>query len=46
MKLQEAIKGMEVESWELREHSSGKRKAYVRFVQKEPAITVDVKEAE
>ena len=31
MKLQEAIKGMQVESWEAREHSSGKRKVYVRF---------------
>ena len=45
-KLSDAIKGMQVESWEVREHSNGKRKAYVRFVQKEPAITVDVKEAE
>ncbi len=31
MKLNEAIKGMHVESWEAREHSSGKRKVYVRF---------------
>ena len=44
MKLNEAIKGMEVESWELREHSSGKRKVYVRFVPKSSAPTVSVKE--
>ena len=46
MKLQEAIKGMEVESWELREHSSGKRKVYVRFVPKKPIETMSVKEVE
>ena len=43
-KLAEAIKGMQVESWEVREHSSGKRKVYVRFVPKKTAVTVDVKE--
>ena len=43
-KLQEAIKGMEVESWEVREHSNGKRKVYVRFVPKETVVTVNVKE--
>ena len=42
-KLQDAIKGMQVESWEVREHSSGKRKVYVRFAQKEPTLTVNVK---
>ena len=46
MKLNEAIKGMEVESWELREHSSGKRKVYVRFVPRKPVETMNVKEAE
>ena len=44
MKLADAVKGMQVESWEVREHSNGKRKVYVRFVRKEPAVTVDVKE--
>ena len=44
MKLQEAIKGMEVKSWELRECSSGKRKVYVRFAPKEPIETMSVKE--
>ena len=43
--LQDAITGMRVESWEMREHSNGKRKVYVRFVPKEPVVTVDVKEA-
>ena len=46
MKLQEAIKGMHVESWEAREYSSGKRKVYVRFVPKKPVETFDVKEEE
>jgi len=46
MKLQEAIKGMAVKSWELREYSSGKRKVYVRFVPKRSAPIVNVKEAE
>ena len=46
MKLQEALKGMEVESWELREHSSGKRRVYVRFVPKKTAPTMSVKEVE
>ena len=43
-KLQDAIKGMQVESWEVREHSNGKRKVYVRFTQKKPVVTVDVNE--
>ena len=46
MKLQEAIKGMQVESWEAREHSSGKRKVYVRFVPRKPIETMSVKEEE
>ncbi len=46
MKLHEAIKGMEVKSWEAREHSSGKRKVYVRFVPKKPVETMNVKEVE
>ena len=46
MKLQEAIKGMQVESWEAREHSSGKRKVYVRFVPRKAIETMSVKEEE
>ena len=44
MKLHEAIKGMEVKSWERRENSSGKRKVYVRFVPKKPVETMSAKE--
>ena len=36
--LADAIKGMQVESWEVREHSNGRRKVYVRFTQKEPVV--------
>ena len=43
MKLQEAIKGMAVKSWERRENSDGKCKVYVRFAPKEPVLTVNVK---
>ena len=46
MKLNEAIKGMAVDSWEVREHSNGKRKVYVRFAPKVPTPTISVKEAE
>ena len=42
--LAEAIRGMQVSSWEVREHSNGKRKVYVRFAPKEPTLTVNVKE--
>ena len=44
MKLHEAIRGMEVKSWERRENSSGKCTVYVRFVPKSSAPTVNVKE--
>ena len=44
MKLNEAIKGMEVKSWERRENSNGKCTVYVRFVPKSSAPTVSVKE--
>ena len=44
MKLHEAIKGMEVKSWERRENSNGKCAVYVRFVPKSSAPTVSVKE--
>ncbi len=42
--LAEAIRGMQVSSWEVREHSNGRRKVYVRFEERRPALTVDVKE--
>ena len=42
--LAEAIKGMQVSSWEVREHSNGKRKVYVRFEAKRPSLTMNVKE--
>ena len=44
MKLHEAIKGMEVKSWERRESSDGKCAVYVRFVPKSSAPTISVKE--
>ena len=46
MKLNEAIKGMEVKSWERRENSGGKCTVHVRFVPKRSAPIVNVKEAE
>ena len=46
MKLQEAIKGMGVKSWERRENSSGKCTVYVRFVPKKPIETMNEKEEE
>ena len=45
MKLQEAIKGMEVKNWERRENSNGKCVVYVRFAPKSPSQTISVKEA-
>ena len=45
-KLADAIKGMQVESWERRENSSGKCTVYVRFVPRKPIETMNVKEAE
>ena len=44
MKLNEAIKGMEVKSWERRENSNGKCTVYVRFVPKSSAPILSVKE--
>ena len=41
--LAEAIKGMQVKSWEVREHSDGKRVVYVRFTPKEPTLTMNVR---
>ena len=43
--LADAIKGMQVDNWEVREHSNGRRNVYVRFKMKEPEITLSVKEA-
>ena len=40
--LADAIKGMQVKNWEVREHSDGKRAVYVRFAPKEPTLTVNV----
>ena len=45
MKLNEAIRGMEVKGWEKRESSNGKCVVYVRFAPKSPTPTVNVKEA-
>ena len=42
MKLQEALKGMKVKNWEIRESSNGKRVVYVRFVENEKPVTVNV----
>ena len=43
-KLQDAIKGMQVKNWEIREDSTGKRVVYVRFIPKSPNLEVSVKE--
>ena len=43
--LAEAVKGMQVKSWEVREHSTGRRVVYVRFEERRPALTVNVTEA-
>ena len=42
--LAEAVKGMQVKSWEVREHSNGRRVVYVRFEERRPTLTVNVKE--
>ena len=43
--LTDAIKGMKVKNWEERQYSNGMRVVYVRFVPKEPVVTVSVKES-
>jgi endonuclease YncB( thermonuclease family) len=43
-KLQDAIKGMQVKNWEIREDSNGRRVVYVRFVPKEKSLMVEVEE--
>ena len=44
MKLNDAIRGMEVKGWERRERSNGKCAVYVRFAPKSSAPIVNVKE--
>jgi hypothetical protein len=41
----QAVKGMQVDKWEIREFSNGKRKLYAQFVPKKPQIEVVVKKA-
>jgi hypothetical protein len=41
----QAVKGMHVDKWEIREFSNGKRKLYAQFVPKKPQIEVVVKKA-
>ena len=43
-KFVDAVKGMQVDKWELREFSNGKRKLYAQFVPKKPQVEVVVKE--
>ena len=43
--LADAIKGMQVKSWEVREHSNGRRVVYVRFEERRPSLIIVVKEA-
>ena len=43
--LAQALKGMKVKSWEIRENSEGRRVVYVRFVETEPVTTVTVEGA-
>ena len=43
-KLEKTLSTMKVESWEMREHSNGKRKLYVRFIPKEKPVTINVEE--
>jgi len=42
MKLNDALKGMKVKNWEIRESSAGTRVVYVRFTENKPATTVKV----
>ena len=46
MKLQEALKGMKVNNWEMRINDKGRRVVYVRFSEKPAPITVTVNEDE
>ena len=42
-KLQEVIRGMKIASWEVREHSNGRRRVYVRFCEDSKPVTMKVK---
>ena len=42
-KLQDALRGMKVDNWEVRDRSNGKRSVYVRFVEDTKSITVNVR---
>jgi hypothetical protein len=37
-KLEKTLSTMKIESWEMREHSNGKRKLYVRYIPDAPAV--------
>ena len=43
-KFEQLMKTMEVEKWEIREFSNGKRKLYAHFIPKKPRVEVVVKE--
>ena len=36
--LEKTLNTMKVESWEFREHSTGKRKLYVRYIPDAPSV--------
>ena len=44
MILQEALKGMKIKNWEMRSDDKGRKVVYGRFTEKEPVMSVDVKE--
>jgi len=44
MILQEALKGMKIKNWEMRIDDKGFMVMYARFTEKEPVMSVDVKE--
>ena len=46
MKLQDALKGMKVNNWEMRINDRGSRVVYVRFAEKPSPVTVTVNEEE
>ncbi len=46
MKLNEALKGMKVNNWEMRINDKGRKVVYVRFEENKPSVTVDVTEEE
>ena len=41
-KLQDALRGMKVDNWEIRDRPNGRRSVYVRFVEDAKAVTVKV----